>query len=302
MNTKHLEYILEVYRCGSINKAAKYCYISQSHLSKIIKDVEQEIGFRIMHRSKSGLDFTNAGKLFIKSAEIMVAEYAKIIAIPENFTARQALSIACSPDSFLLHSFLDFEKQSPRESGSDMLKELGLREIMQHLISGECRLGIMSMFEQKEEKYAQLADKYDLELVPLKKRLAIIVVMNPSHPLAKQESVSVQDLARYPYAVDATVDYDDTLGVLNMDSNPGVLYVTGLSSMVVALKRNNYLTVEMATMKSYVVSQGLSSRPINDLSEHMGVYLLRHRKLPEFNRERDFIAFLKSKLDKIFPD
>ena len=43
MNTEHLVYILEAYKCGSVNKAARNCYISQSHLSTIIKNVEQEI-------------------------------------------------------------------------------------------------------------------------------------------------------------------------------------------------------------------------------------------------------------------
>ena len=45
MNTEHLVYILEAYKCGSVNKAARNCYISQSHLSTIIKNVEQEIGY-----------------------------------------------------------------------------------------------------------------------------------------------------------------------------------------------------------------------------------------------------------------
>ena len=44
MNIQHLEYLIEVYNCGSINKAAKYHYISQSHLSKIIKNLENELG------------------------------------------------------------------------------------------------------------------------------------------------------------------------------------------------------------------------------------------------------------------
>ena len=51
MNTEHLVYILEAYKCGSVNKAARNCYISQSHLSTIIKNVEQEIGYPHFHRT-----------------------------------------------------------------------------------------------------------------------------------------------------------------------------------------------------------------------------------------------------------
>lgn len=55
MNTEHLVYILEAYKCGSVNKAARNCYISQSHLSTIIKNVEQEIGYPLFHRTANGI-------------------------------------------------------------------------------------------------------------------------------------------------------------------------------------------------------------------------------------------------------
>ena len=51
MNTEHLVYILEAFKCGSVNKAAKNCYISQSHLSAIIKNVEDEIGYTLFRRT-----------------------------------------------------------------------------------------------------------------------------------------------------------------------------------------------------------------------------------------------------------
>ena len=40
MNTEHLVYILEAYKCGSVNKAARNCYTSQSHLRTLMKKVE----------------------------------------------------------------------------------------------------------------------------------------------------------------------------------------------------------------------------------------------------------------------
>lgn len=302
MNVRHLEYILEVYHCGSINKAAKYCYISQSHLSKIISDLEDELGFAIMHRSKAGLVFTRAGQLFIKSAEKIVAESNKIRHIPEQFASTDALSIACSPDSLLLHTFMDFEKMSPSEGASDTLKETGLREIMQMMINDECQMGLMVMFEQKAIKYGELADKYNLTLQALKTGIPMIAVMNPRHPLAKKEWVSVEDIGAYPFAVDANVDYDDTLGVLNIPTSHNVLYVTGLSSIEVALKKNNYITIETQTMKPYIASNGLCSRPIGDLMDMSGVYVLQQAHGTAFEREARFIAYLKDKLNKMFPE
>ena len=44
INLKHLEYFIKVARLGSINKAAQMLYVSQSHLGKIIHDLEETIG------------------------------------------------------------------------------------------------------------------------------------------------------------------------------------------------------------------------------------------------------------------
>ena len=46
INLKHLEYFIKVARLGSINKAAPDALCSQSHLGKIIHDLEETVGRR----------------------------------------------------------------------------------------------------------------------------------------------------------------------------------------------------------------------------------------------------------------
>ena len=72
MNTEHLVYILEAFKCGSVNKAAKNCYISQSHLSAIIKNVEDEIGYSLFRRTPNGVVPTPEGRIFMSHAEKIV--------------------------------------------------------------------------------------------------------------------------------------------------------------------------------------------------------------------------------------
>lgn len=296
MNTKHLEYILQVYYCGSINKAAKYCYISQSYLSKIIKDIENEIGVSIMDRSRAGLIFTPAGHAFVEHAQKIVAESERIYHLAEHLGEEQSLSIACSPDAFLLHSFLDYERHFSADRSSDLLRESGLREIIHLVRSGNCQLGIMAMFERQSLKYQRISEKNGLHFSPIKLNIPMIAVMNSRHPLAQCEGVCVEDFSRYPIAVDGNVDHDDTLGVLNIPPTHQVLYVTGLSCMLVALKENNYMTMEMQTMQSFLSSNDLCSRPIQDLPFRSGIYFVRPEKAAVSNREKQFLAFLEDKL------
>ena len=65
MNTKQMEYILELSKMKNFNRAAENLFISQPALTYQIKTVEDEIGFRIFERSGRGVTLTAAGGQFV---------------------------------------------------------------------------------------------------------------------------------------------------------------------------------------------------------------------------------------------
>lgn len=50
MDIKMMEYVVEIERCGSINKAAKNLYLSQPNLSNALKNLESELGYTLFVR------------------------------------------------------------------------------------------------------------------------------------------------------------------------------------------------------------------------------------------------------------
>lgn len=98
MQIRHLEYILELERAGSINRAAANLYISQQGLSKIIDAMETELGAKLVERSRKGARLTAAGRRFCGHARTIVAEYAEATdALAEDAAARAApLEVAVS--------------------------------------------------------------------------------------------------------------------------------------------------------------------------------------------------------------
>ena len=127
MNTEHLSYILEAYKCGSVNKAARNCYISQSHLSTIIKNVEQEIGYPLFHRTANGITATSEGLIFMSHAEKIVTERNNIQKIPETMTESDSLSIICARSAFVLQCFFDYKNLYPNLNRThDKFLEAGL--------------------------------------------------------------------------------------------------------------------------------------------------------------------------------
>ena len=62
MDIKNLTYILEAYKCRSINKAAQKLFLSQSGISTAVRELENELGIRVLARSNRGVEFTPEGK------------------------------------------------------------------------------------------------------------------------------------------------------------------------------------------------------------------------------------------------
>lgn len=73
MEIKQLEYVIMAAEMGSFNKASEYLYTTQSSVSKVIRSLEEELGYRIFKRNGSGVALTDAGKiLYDQSQQIMM--------------------------------------------------------------------------------------------------------------------------------------------------------------------------------------------------------------------------------------
>ena len=94
MNLKQLEYIVEISKCGSINKAAQNLYVAQSSLSASIRQLEKELKFDIFRRKNSGIELTSEGKILLLSAKLITEEAERIRRIPSLFDSQRNLSIS----------------------------------------------------------------------------------------------------------------------------------------------------------------------------------------------------------------
>lgn len=75
MTLNQLKYAIELSKEDSINEAAKKLFISQPSLTAALKSLEQEIGFDIFIRTKSGISLTVKGTEFLGYAKSVVEQY-----------------------------------------------------------------------------------------------------------------------------------------------------------------------------------------------------------------------------------
>ena len=89
MKIEHLYYFLVIANSKSINKASKKLFLSQQHLSRIINTLEEDLQLRLFHRTSTGIELTDKGKVFSTFAEKIVNDYREM----QNYFYMDALPV-----------------------------------------------------------------------------------------------------------------------------------------------------------------------------------------------------------------
>ncbi|MEM7472905.1 MAG: pca operon transcription factor PcaQ [Pseudomonadota bacterium] len=77
---RHLSAFVETTRCGSMKLAAKRIFLSQSAISKTLKDLEAILGAPLLLRDRGGIELTREGAVFRQFAEQSLAALSHGIA------------------------------------------------------------------------------------------------------------------------------------------------------------------------------------------------------------------------------
>ena len=78
MTFQQLTYVVEIFKCGSINKAAHKLVLSQSGISTAVRELEEELGIQFFLRSNRGVEFTPEGEEFLSYAISLLEQKRRI--------------------------------------------------------------------------------------------------------------------------------------------------------------------------------------------------------------------------------
>ena len=81
MNTQHLQYLIEIERTRSVSQAAENLFIGQPNLSRILHEMEANLGFKIFERTSKGVRSTERGAIFLQHAKSIIRELERIDAL-----------------------------------------------------------------------------------------------------------------------------------------------------------------------------------------------------------------------------
>ena len=73
MELRHLRYFLAVAEMENISRAATHkLHVSQPSLSRQIRDLEDELGVRLLERTAKSVSLTEAGRAFLLEARVLL--------------------------------------------------------------------------------------------------------------------------------------------------------------------------------------------------------------------------------------
>ena len=117
MRTDQIEYLEEVKRVNSMNKASKNLCISVQALSASMKNLEDELGFQVLDTTYKGTHLTDKGEKFLEAG---LQFLDKIYELQGGRPERRAISgiwpIYCVPgviDTILPDFLMEFQKYHP---------------------------------------------------------------------------------------------------------------------------------------------------------------------------------------------
>lgn len=198
MTLQQLLYTVAVADSGSMNQAAQSLFLSQSSLSASIRNLEEELGFPLFRRTNRGVTLAPEGEEFLSYARQIVSQYRlteeKFILKREG---KKHFSVSTQHYTFAVKAFIALARRFTPDQYAFGIYECKTAEILENVRSFKSELGILYLDDFNGEAMGRLIADCGLEFSELF-RCNTYAFLTASHPLAKRESLSLEDLEPYP--------------------------------------------------------------------------------------------------------
>lgn len=191
--------MIEVVQAGSFNKAAKHLYISQSTLSTTIKELENEIGIDLFIRTNTGISLTVDGIEFLGYAR-QIVEQTQLLEqrYLNKKPAKSLFSVSTQHYAFAVNAFVEVIQTAGGDEYEFTLRETKTHEIIDDVKNQRSEIGILYKNDFNRKVIEKLLKEHHLVFHPLFEANPHVFISSVN-PLAKQDYVTLEDLAAYPY-------------------------------------------------------------------------------------------------------
>ena len=211
MYLEQLEYFVAIVDLRSMTKAGEMLYVTHQNISRAIKQLEEELAVKLIHRNRNGVFPTEEGEKLYQYCKQIIDIKKKIYELSprkvEGNSLGEVFQILLAPTFFLpFNSIVNhFIQEHPSFIYFAEYKEpmYVFDKILAKDYSAQL---IFALFEKNDyltlkETLEESFDIYFLKVEPL------VLLMNSAMPISKHKSVNIKDLENVPI-----VSYSESFG------------------------------------------------------------------------------------------
>lgn len=288
MDIRQLSYFIEVAKFKSFTKAANAMHLSQPSLSKMVKNLEDELDVVLFDRSARQIVLTDAGEVVFEQAQKILNGLNDLSASLYDVMNLQKGKIKVGIPPVISTLFFptiiaEFQKSYP--AISIMLAEDGAKKVEKKVIEGEVDLGFVMLPVDET--------KFDVEPFVHQE---IKLLVHESHPLADRETIDLIEFKNDPFLLlskefslnSRTIEFCRSQGF-----EPRIAYESSQWDFIVGMVEKNL----GITLMPELICQRVKDGPIKTLSLStafpwkLGIIMAKNRYVPYTSRS--FISLVK---------
>ncbi|WP_080847068.1 LysR family transcriptional regulator [Cytobacillus gottheilii] len=300
MTLQQLKYVIEVARSRSINKAAQRLFISQPSLSNALKELEEELGITIFHRSNKGILPTPEGSEFLGYAR-QVVEQTELLEnrYTNTRSPQQHFSVSAQHYAFAVSAFVRLLTDYEREEYEFSFRETKTYEIIDDVKNLQSEIGILFLndFNKKViQKFLREGNLVFHELFEAKPHIFI----SSQNPLAQKEYVTLAELPPYPYLSYEQGDFNSfyfSEEILSTLSRPKNIRVTDRATLFNLLIGLNGYTISTGVISHKLNSKDIVAVPLL-VDEVINVGYITRKDVTNSTLANIYIQYLKETIEE----
>lgn len=198
MTLQQLRYIIAIAEAGSITSAADKLLVSQPSLSKVVNQIEEEMGITIFNRnnrgvylSEEGLSFLSYSRQVVEQADLLENKYKN------KEKQRRVFSITSHHYAFVVNAFVALVKEYGENKYEFSLRETLTNNIIEDVRTSKSEIGVLFLSDFNRKVILKMLEDADLKFTKLFAVKPHIFVSR-KNPLAKEKIVKLSDLKNFP--------------------------------------------------------------------------------------------------------
>lgn len=298
MKDHQLKALLQVAECGSIRAAARNMNLSQSALTKALRELEEDVGAELLLRSYKGIEFTDAGMTLLSRARLALSALDKareeIRLMRGGAGAHVEVAITPLVATTVLPEVLAAYSRTQPDARLTLHEGL-LVQALPGLVEG--RLDFAIALASPEDL------PYDISFEPLTE-IGAVAFARSTHPLAGAQGWQALEGGHWVLNLSAGSQSMGLVGWLERQGYPVPQKVTHCSSpfLILELARRNALVGfgPKVLIADPLVGSGLCILPLKPLPPPMPLGILTLRGVPLGSAAKKLAALFRRRLAGAF--